>query len=395
VKTTSPKILVALACFGFLIYGLFNSSVGPVLNELSILTNTSLAAVGGVLTFLFAGSLTAMILVGPIIDRVGQKYVLLVSLALLALGILGYSNVHSLPLMFALFLMAGLGQGGMEIASNLVITDAYPRNNTGVLNLLHFFFGLGAFLGPALVSLSLTLGAQGRLVHWCAAAAFVLLGVLFLLVYRNAPRPKEVTQAETATANAGLYRTPLLWMFGAVLLLYVGVEFSIGSWATSFMGISAGLSIEQGALVTSAYWGFLTLGRLFGIFISKKLSAVQLLGTSVIGALLGGVAFLLLTGSTAPVIAAVMGIGFFFGAIFPTTVSLTTAAFPNHQGKAVSLVSAMSSIGGLALPWLGGVLLEKGGATVFSIYAVVIIGLLVLFFTLIRRSLGKNVNCDS
>jgi len=385
-KKTSPKFIVALACLDFLFYGLFNSSVGPILEELSIQTGSSLAVVGGVLTFLFAGSLTSMLIVGPLIDRIGQKYVLIVSMALLIAGMTGFSNAHTLPVMFAFFLLAGLGQGAMEIAINLVITDAYPRNNTGVLNLLHFFFGLGAFLGPALVSLMLSFGAQGRMVFWCAAAAFLLLAVLFLLFYENRPRQKGPASQGAVSGQTGLYRTPLLWMFGGVLLLYVGVEFSIGSWATSLMNVSAGLSLEKGALVASAYWGFLTLGRLVGIVISRKLTALQLLGTSIIGALVGGVAFLLLTGSTAPAITAIMAVGFFFGAIFPTTVSLTTAAFPDHQGKAVSLVSVMSSIGGLALPWLAGVLLEKDGAVVFSIFAVAIMALMAVMFALIQRT---------
>jgi len=212
------------------------------------------------------------------------------------------------------------------------------------------------------------------------------LAVLFLLFYENRPRQKGPASQGAVSGQTGLYRTPLLWMFGGVLLLYVGVEFSIGSWATSLMNVSAGLSLEKGALVASAYWGFLTLGRLVGIVISRKLTALQLLGTSIIGALVGGVAFLLLTGSTAPAITAIMAVGFFFGAIFPTTVSLTTAAFPDHQGKAVSLVSVMSSIGGLALPWLAGVLLEKDGAVVFSIFAVAIMALMAVMFALIQRT---------
>ena len=391
-KTPNRNLFVAFVCLAFLTYGLFNSAVGPILDELATLTGSSLSAVGGAFTFLFLGSLTTMLLVGPLIDRIGLKIVIVTALVVLAVGISGFSNARLLPLMFAMFLVSGVGQGGMEIAGNLVITEAYPKDNAGIFNLLHFFFGLGAFIGPAVVSLFVSGGLPGRAVHWIAAGVIAILAVLFLVFYRNkkaAPHAALGSDAPLLRA-ASIYRSPLLWSMGVLLLLYVGVEYSIGSWSTSFMGLSADLPLEQGALVASAYWGFLTLGRLLGIVLSKKVTALQLLGGSVMGALAGGVAFLLLTGTRVPIIVAIMFIGFCFGAIFPTTISITTSAFPNHQGKAVSLVSALSSIGGLTLPWLAGVLLEQGGTSVFSWYVLAVLVFEAVFFLLIWRFEKKH-----
>jgi fucose permease len=63
--------------------------------------------------------------------------------------------------MFVLAFIAGLGQGGVDMAANLVVTDAAPKNTTSALNLLHFFFGLGAFIGPALVGVAIVRQAPG------------------------------------------------------------------------------------------------------------------------------------------------------------------------------------------------------------------------------------------
>ncbi len=103
---------------------------------------------GGILTFLFLGSLLAQIIAGPLTDRYGHKNILVISLFILALGIIGFTNAESVTVMFALVFITGMGQGGVDIGTNLVVSDVSPGDNTSALNLLHFFFGVGAFIGP-------------------------------------------------------------------------------------------------------------------------------------------------------------------------------------------------------------------------------------------------------
>lgn len=391
-KKVSPKLIITMTCSVFLIFGLFNSAIGPSMADLADQTNSSLAVVGGVLTFLFMGALVSMSLAGALTDRFGQKYVIIISLSLLTLGILGFTNARSLPWLFALFILTGLGQGGMEVGANLVVTEAYPKNNTGILNLLHFFYGFGAFIGPAVVSLVISYDASPRLVQWIAAGAFLVLAFLFLVFYANKKRESGQKQAEENGNTFSVYRSPLLWITGILLLTYVGIEFGLGNWSTTFMGISANMPIEKAALVTSGYWGFLTLGRLLAALLSKKLSTLQLLGYAVIGSLVGGVAFLLFTGTIIPIIVAILVIGFCFGTIYPTTIAVAANAFGKNQGKAVGLVSAFGSIGGLALPWVGGVMLVNGGVGSFNGFVIGVLTLQVIAFLLVVLFHKKHIH---
>jgi fucose permease len=391
-KKASPKLIVALVCLIFLLFGLFNSGIGPILGELAALTNSSLAAVGGVLTFLFLGALVSMLVSGPMIDRFGQKIIMAVSLVLLIVGILGFSTAHSLPWMFFCFLLTGFGQGGMEVSGNLVVSDEFPTNSTGILNLLHFFFGVGACTGPALVSLAISSGLSGRIVQWVVVGAYVIVSIIFLSLYKNKRHEHAVAAEASTDTKAILFRSPLLWTIGVMLLFYVGVEYGLGSWSTTFMGASVNMAVQQGALVTSAYWGFLTLGRLLGVVLSKKITTLQLLGYAIFGALIGGIAFVTFHGRTSPMIFAIMAIGFCFGAIYPTTISLTTQAFSQNQGKAVGLVSAFGSIGGTTLPWVAGVFLEKISPLAFSFFELGILIMLTVLFVLTRNFSRKHIN---
>ena len=392
-RIPSNKMVIILCCLIFLVFGLFNGSTGPLLSELSQQSNSSLSAVGGVLTFLFFGAFIGMLTAGPLTERCGQKIVMIVSLVLLAVGIAGFSLVRNLPLMFAFFFMAGLGQGGMEVSSNLVVSNAAVKNNTSTLNLLHFFFGLGSFAGPALVSLVISLNTPGRLVFWVAAVMFALLAVVFSLFYANQPVTKFAPADQPRPGGFQLYRSPLLWSIGVLLLAYVGIEIGVGSWSTTYMGVAASLSVEKAALVTSGYWGLLTLGRLTGVLVSRKLKHLQLLGVSITGALLGGVAFFAATGNLSPAIAAILLIGFCFGQIYPTTIAVVTHLFTKDQGKAVGIISAMASLGGLTIPWLAGLLLEKQGAKPFTLFTAAVIAVMLLaYFLSLRIRKHKNTS---
>ena len=62
---TKPRYLMIIACCIFLIFGMFNAAIGPVLIELAEQTGSTLAAVGAIFTFLFLGSLVAQLVAGP------------------------------------------------------------------------------------------------------------------------------------------------------------------------------------------------------------------------------------------------------------------------------------------------------------------------------------------
>ena len=184
-QSNSHKIVLALSYLTFLFFGAFTAAIGPTLGELSQQTGSSVAAIGGVLTFLFLGSVVAQLAGGPLNDRLGTKPVLVTSMAVLAIGILAFTNARSLPWMFALALFTGLGQGGVDMGANLVVADAAPRNTTSALNLLHFFFGLGAFIGPALVGLAIAFLGAGLIVQWIIAGLFMLLTLAMAVLLRR------------------------------------------------------------------------------------------------------------------------------------------------------------------------------------------------------------------
>jgi fucose permease len=379
---TKPRNQMILACSLFLAFGMFNAAIGPVLGELAARTGSTLAAVGAVLTFLFLGSLVTQLIAGPLTDRYGLRPLLLVSLLLVVFCLPGVTLSRSLPLMLALVFFTGMGQGGLDLGANLVVSSAYPRNSTSMLNLLHFFFGLGAILGPAAVGLALATLGSGLIVHWFAAAVFLILAVIVFKLRETPPNLAGATQPVMVQAAKGknIYRSPYLWLICFLILVYVGVEYGSGSWISTFMGATTGMVEKNGALVTSAYWAALTVGRLAGAAAGGRLGHTRLLLLAILGSLIGSILFVFGIENVAFSICAIILLGFAFGTIYPTSVAVTVSAFPADQGKAVGLLAAMGSIGGLSLPWLAGVLLENTSPLAYCLFLIVGCALMLILF---------------
>jgi len=376
----------------YLAFGMFNAAIGPVLGELAENTSTSLVLIGSVITFLFMGSLAAQLIAGPLMDKLGLHIIVLVSLLLAGFGLPLFINARSFPLMLALVLFTGLGQGGIDLSANLLVSAAYPKNTAFMLNLLHFFFGLGSFFGPALVSLSIVVTGSGMLVHWVAAGIFLILAAVMVL-FRSAPRQTPAplkTAAGEIQAGKQVFRSPVLWLLSGLILLYVGVEVGLGSWTTRFLAISTQMAEQNGALVTSAYWGALTIGRLAVAAVSRRISHTRLLTIMLSLSLVGSFGIFFSLGTVLPTILFIILTGFSFGTIYPTSVAVTMLEFPEDQGKSVGLLAAIGSMGGLVLPWAAGIMLETVSPMLFALFICACIVVLFILLLTLSRTLKKS-----
>jgi fucose permease len=388
----SKQAVLVIASLIFLMLGVMFSQLGPVLAELASRTSTTLAQVGALFTALYIGSLLTQSVAGPISDRIGERPPLLVGLTLAALGVTGMVSSRSLLALLPCAFVTGLGYGFITVCTNLLVARVFVQRSVAALNLANVFYGVGAVIGPALAGLS-----TGRLDTGLPA---LLLGVALLVVMVPAVyfspaggrRPRQAASAQAPAVESfsgptraprripALYRSPLLWTLSVVLALYVGLEAALGGWTTTYLQATAGMRLESAALVVSAYWLALTLGRVVNSWLGTRLTADQVLLLSLGGAMAGGCILALGTGSLVLTVAGVLVVGFSFGAVFPTGLAIVTGTFAPDAGKAASVAQATGSVGGMTIPWLIGLILVRTGprASMVSI-AVGILAMLLCY----------------
>jgi MFS transporter, FHS family, glucose/mannose:H+ symporter len=360
--------------------GLVTAALGPFLPELAGNTSSSLSQVGAIFTMLFLGALLSQMIAGPVMDRLGQRVVLLVGLGLISTGMLGVSIGRSLIATLACALIGGLGHGAIDVGGNVMIAEAYATRRVSALNLLNVFFGLGAVAGPAISSLMLGIWSTAAPSLWISIALFVLL-IPFIRISAIARPSRAGTPQEGRTA---IYRVPVLWAFGLVLLIYVGIENGIGGWTTIYIDRTTALGLDLAALVTSGFWLMLTAGRMLAVLVGGKLASGRVLGLSLGGSLVGGVLLMLSTGNAPLTVSAVLMLGLFFGPIFPTIIAITTARFPGGPGQAASVVVVLGSLGGMVLPWVQGTLLDQSGPFAAALFVAGATGAMLALFGVVR-----------
>jgi FHS family glucose/mannose:H+ symporter-like MFS transporter len=366
----SAKSTMVMSCLIYFTLGLMLAALGPALEDLAHQTGSSLAAMGALFTVHGFGALLAQVICGPLNDRWGQRLLFVGGITLIVVGVAGVLLSPSLALLLAWGWIFGIGFGAMDVSNNVVVVEHFPANSVAMLNLSHLFFGVGSVVGPALAGLFLevTNSALPALGIGAGATLFVIPLALRL------PVKQLVTSASNPQPQRGttLYRSPLLWALGLMLLLYVGAEIGVGGWTTTYVERSTSLSAAVGALITSGFWLALTAGRLVMVYLGDRFDAHTLLRLALIGSLAGGGLLGVSTGSILLTVAGVLLAGFSFGPVYPTIMALTTTAFPYATGRAVSVAAGMGSVGSMVLPWMQGVLLDQSGAAASVVFVAVI-----------------------
>jgi fucose permease len=385
-KPATSQGLMILSSASFLALGIVTASVGPALSDLAQNTHSNLTAVGSLFTALFLGALVAQGVTGLLLDRLGARGLLVSGLSVLGIGVLGMTVSGSLVLAVACAALAGLGHGTVDVTSNVMISDAFPQRRAAALNWLNMFYGVGAFSGPAVAGLALRLWGQALPALWLGAAIELLLAPIFLF---SVPSRQGGAEKSSST-DRRLLRSPLLWSFGLLLLVYVGVENGVGGWVSTYLGETTSMIAADAALVTSLFWLALTVGRFVATLLGTRLKAATLLGGSLGVSLLGSILFVIGRGNIGVSVAAVIVLGLGFAPIFPTALAMATAVFRQMPGTAASVLVALGSVGGMVFPWLQGVLLLQLGAlacTLLTLGGVLLMGMCFVLVSFWNRKL--------
>lgn len=362
-SSSSHRLPVGLAFFGFVLMGMIGGANGILLPSLSSFYGVGDAVIGLLFLASSLGYFLAALSSGLLMQRLGLRGVLLLGGAAFLLGVLPFGLKLPFVLLFPARLVLGLSIGMLETGLNIYVTTL-PRS-TLLLNYLHAFYGVGALIGPVVASFILAL-------QWGWNSVYLLLGGLNLLllgfvvlsrpVHLNGPPGEEKPSTAGSVLSATL-KLPIVWLATFFLLVYVGVEVSLGNWSYSFLLQDRHEGTLLAGWIVSGYWLGLTLGR----FVLQNLAERLGIGTKglMYGCVIGvGIGLLLIWFIPFGIMAGVAFcfIGFSLGPIYPLTVAIIPKLVPVHLGpSAIGMLVSVSIIGLAVFPWIAGVLAQLLG----------------------------------
>jgi fucose permease len=352
----APLILASL---GFVSLGLPEGLLGVAWPSIRASFGLPLDALGLLLATFASGYFVSSAVSGRFITRLGIGSVLSVSCALTGTCLLGYSLAPSWPAMVAIGALLGIGAGVIDASLNTYAAMAHgPR----VLNWMHAAFGLGAAVGPLIMTAILASGMSWTIGYALVAVAQLALSVAYWATRHayaasTAPQTSDARPASSRAVRA-LLRNVLLWLSLALFFLYVGLEAGAGQWSYSLYTLSRDTPAALAGFLVSAYWASLTIGRILFGFIATRASSETLLRAAMALSILASA----LIAFNLPVISALALalLGLSFAPVFPVLIAET----PNRLGRqhtadVVGLEVAAAVVGGAALPALLGVLAAR------------------------------------
>lgn len=323
--------------------------LGPLLPSLMRRWSLSDSEAGALFTAQFLAAVATSVLMMFFMRRFRAWRLMLIGYLLCGIGALGLAAPHW-HWGFLGVCIWGLGLGIINPAANLAAASLMPEKPATAINLLNFFFSIGATLAPPVIAGFVDLGLSA----WfpILVAIPILLGTALATRYFVPDFEGGFPGAAGATGKRSR-RLPFILLCMTILFVYVGIETSSGGWASTYLHREAGADAVLAASGSAALWGAILASRLAAVWVLRYASVLAVLTGSVFLAMTGG-ALMLLLPSPFAVIAAIALIGLGLGPIFANTL----AYFLEHYGKGADRLSgllfAAGGTGGALIPlWIG------------------------------------------
>ncbi len=319
------------------------------------------------MTILFMTIVSAL-LSPHLIRRFHTKWIVAVSILLTVLGLLGFSFCRSYWTLFLFAVPYGLGAGSVDASVNHYVANHYPSS---VMNFLHCFYGVGAVVSPAIMSLALRLARWNEGYRW---TSYIQAGIL-LVVLLSTPLWKRSEAADDAAMRESSGIREALRVPGVLPTLIAFFSYCAGEatcflWTPSyFAGTRAGLSDETVAALGSLIFGGLMLGRLISGFVSDRLGDRLLIRLGIGVELLGILLVFLPAKSWIVTAAGFVTVGTGMGPVYPAIQHMAPQNFgARHSAAVIGLQMASAYIGSTFMPMLFGHLQQAAGIAVMPLW---------------------------
>jgi len=349
-----------IALVAFVALGLPDAMLGVAWPSMRATFDQPLAALGQLLLAGTFGYLTGSTASGFLSDRFGTRAVLIGSALAWATAMLAFAAAPAWPLLLLGMVALGIGGGGIDAGLNAFVA---LRHGPGAMNLLHGCYGIGATIGPLVLTAVLAGGRSWRLPYAGLLVLQLVLVAAYALTGRawgGRRRPREAA-ADPVAIPWALVAAGL-----ALFFVYTGVEVATGQWSYTYLTTARATPPTAAGVAVAAFWAGLTAGRLGAALFGRRLAPLTLLHASVAATI---VATALFWWSPAPAVgyAGLILAGVGLAAVFPALVTLT----PRRVGedvaaRVVGLQLGAAGAGASLAPAGIGVLLQWGGTALLA-----------------------------
>jgi fucose permease len=360
-RAQSTGLIKALAFLMFMMFAMTTDSVGVIIPQIIKTFRSGMAQAGSFQYATMSGIALAGLGLGFLADRIGRKATIILGLALFSANALLFSISESFAAFLILLFVSGAAIGVFKTGALALIGDISTSTaaHTASLNALEGFFGIGAIIGPAIVSRLLLGGASWKWLYVIAGALCAVLAAVALVV-RYPERVKSEVSPVSPRQTLSMLRSPYALAFSAGAMLYVGVETAIYVWMPTLLAGYRGPAVWVAAYALSIFFILRAAGRFLGAWMLARLPWTMVLALCSL-AILGCFGGALAGGRGAAVYLLPLS-GLFMSVIYPTLNSKGISCFAKaSHGAIAGIILFFTCVSAVASPLAMGAISDAMG----------------------------------
>lgn len=304
---------------------------------------------------------------GVLMNKIGRKKTVLLSLVVTAISLLLPLFGESFGIMLCAFSLLGIGNALMQTSLNPLVTCVMNGGHlAAVLTFGQFIKAIASFIAPYLAIWGTTQVLPSFGYDWrILFAIFLIIGIFAtaLLATIQIDEP-EATAANMSVGNQfaqafALLGKPLVLLTFLGIMCHVGIDVGTNTTAPKILMERLGMTLNDAAFATSLYFIFRTIGCFTGSFFLRIMKARTFFLISVV--LMAASMACLLWGDNKWVLyAGIALVGYGNSNIFSICFSNALMAVPEKQNE-VSGLMIMGLFGGTLFPLVMGVASDAMG----------------------------------
>ena len=325
---------------------------------------------------------------GMLMNKIGRKNTVLVSLVVTVVSLLLPLFGESFPLMLVSFSLLGIGNALMQTSLNPLVSSVIKGGNlASTLTFGQFVKAIASFMAPYIamwgaMAAMPTFGLGWRVLF----PVYMIIGIAASILLLSTPIEEEpADKASSVLDCVKLLSRPVVLLSFLGIMCHVGIDVGTNTTAPKILMERHEMTLNDAAFATSLYFIFRTIGCLTGSFFLRVMSnrlffviSVVMMALSMIGLAFGT--------SKEILYVAIALVGYGNSNIFSLVFTQALLSDKSRQNE-ISGLMIMGLFGGTVFPLLMGFASDAMGQV--GAVAVMAIGVIYLFSYISRIKTSK------
>ncbi len=313
---------------------------------------------------------------GMLMNKIGRRKTVLISLAVTALSLLFPLINYSFVSMLISFSLLGIGNALMQTSLNPLLSNIVSNDKlASTMTFGQFIKAIASFIAPIIAAWAALKFGDWKYLY----PIFMVIAILAIISLGATKIKEQDEKGETSTFAEcfALLGDKMILLSFLGIMCHVGIDVGVNVTAPKILIERLGMSLADAGYATSVYFLFRTIGCLLGTFILAKYSSKLFFLISVIF-MIAGFAGLFFLNGLMPIYVCIALIGFGNSNIFPIILSQALLRMPDKKNE-VSGLMIMGLFGGTVFPLIMGITSDTMGTQIGALL-VLTVGVAYLAF---------------